>query len=135
MLPLLVFALSGCYHTKITTGKTPSDTVIDKPWAMSFVAGLIPPEELDVSRECPNGVAIVETELSFMNMLVSVITFNIVSPMHLTVTCAAGGMANADAQHLDVSVDATSTQVQAAFQAAAEMSKSSGERIEVRFVD
>lgn len=136
IVPVFALILSGCYHTMITTGKAPSDKVIDKPWAMSFVAGLVPPEELDVAEDCPNGVAIVETELSFMNLLVSAITFNIVSPMHLTVTCAAGGMAaDDDVRHLDLATGSDSREIQAVFQAAAEISKSTGERVQVRFVE
>jgi hypothetical protein len=82
--------LTGCYHASITTGLPESSTeVYDTPWAMGFIAGLIPPAEIDASEKCQNGVAKVETKLSFLNQIVGGITFGIVTPMHITVTCAA----------------------------------------------
>jgi len=84
------FVLTSCYHAQITTGANPSAKVIDNPWAHSFIFGLVPPKEVNVASECPNGVAKVETQINFLNGLVSVITFNIYTPMQITVTCAAG---------------------------------------------
>lgn len=46
----------------------------------------------------------VETELSFVNQLVSAITFGIFAPMHIKVTCATGSGAS-----LDVDADRTVT--------------------------
>lgn len=86
----LVLILSSCYHTKIITDAEPSGEVIDKPWASSFIFGLVPPKEVRTASECGNGVAQVDTQISFLNGLVSAITFNIYTPMHITVTCAAG---------------------------------------------
>ncbi len=88
---LLTFLLTGCYHASITTGLEASNEVIDKPWAMSFVYGLIPPAEIDASAECSNGVAKVETQLSFLNQVVSALTAGIITPMHITITCASDG--------------------------------------------
>lgn len=89
VLILSVF-LTGCYHASITTGLPESSTeVYDTPWAMGFIAGLIPPAEIDASDKCKNGVAKVETQLSFLNQIVGAITVGIVTPMHVTVTCAA----------------------------------------------
>jgi len=92
-LPAMVLVLSGCYHTQVTTGKRASSTVVEVPWAKSFINGLVPPDELNVEEECPNGVAKVETQLSFLNMVAHAVTFGIFSPMHLKVTCAEDGMA------------------------------------------
>jgi hypothetical protein len=87
--------LTSCYHAQITTGAQPSGQVIDNPWAHSFIFGLVPPSEVRTASECPNGVAKVETQISFLNGLVSAITFNIYTPMHITVACADGsGMSN-----------------------------------------
>lgn len=89
---LLAFILlfSSCYHAKIITGEEPSGEVIDKPWASGWIFGLVPPAEIRSQNECENGVAQVDTQISFLNGLVSAITFNIYTPMHITVTCAAG---------------------------------------------
>lgn len=92
-----VVVLGGCYHAIIETGLAPSPTVIDQPWAMGFVAGLIPPSPVQAMQRCPKGVAKVETEHSFLNALVGGFTFSIVTPMHIKVTCALDGTTRAAA--------------------------------------
>jgi hypothetical protein len=67
--------------------------VIDKQWQNSFIIGLVPPGEIDSKAQCPQGVAKVETERSFLNGLVGAITENIYTPIHATVTCASGPVA------------------------------------------
>lgn len=105
-----VLFLSSCYHAQITTGKQMSNEVIDKPWAHSFIFGLVPPNEVSVAEQCENGVAKVETQISFLNGLVSAITFNIYTPMQITVTCAAGsGMSELDSISKDVTVSDVSS--------------------------
>lgn len=103
----LVLVLGGCYHAIIDTGMPASGTVIEEPWAMSFVGGLIPPPLVDVASRCPNGVSRVETQHSFLNSLVGGITSGIITPMTITVTCAAGGMGEAGAADTEV-IDASS---------------------------
>ena len=82
-------ALCGCYRVTVLTSAAPAATVVDKPWQMSFVDGLIPPPELNTREQCPNGASKVVVEHSFLNGLASGITWGIVSPIHVTVTCAA----------------------------------------------
>lgn len=90
VLPLaLVLVIAGCYHAQISTGAPASPQVIDQPWAHSFIAGLVPPNPIDASMQCANGVSRVETRLSFLNMVANAVTFGIYSPMHLTVVCAS----------------------------------------------
>jgi len=92
VIPSVAFGLSGCYSAQVTTDKQPSDQVIEKPWATGFVAGLATPSaQIDAAQQCPNGVAMVETKVSFLNQLATFATFNLYSPMSVTVTCAAGG--------------------------------------------
>jgi len=79
---------TGCYHATVNTGLAPSPQTVEKPWAMSFIAGLIPPSTVETVAQCPKGVAKVETRLSFLNMLVSGLTGGIVTPMEIKVTCA-----------------------------------------------
>jgi hypothetical protein len=86
-----VVALAGCYHAVVETGLTPSPTVIDRPWASGWVYGLVPPKPLSTMAQCPNGPAKVETQLSFLNMLVGSLTLGIYTPMSIRVTCAQGG--------------------------------------------
>jgi hypothetical protein len=80
--------LSGCYHATIDTGREPSPQTITKKWAHGFIFGLVPPSATESKDKCPNGVAKVETQLSFLNMLASGITYGLYSPMQIDVTCA-----------------------------------------------
>ncbi len=88
MLIALVLMMTGCYHAQITTGLEASNEVYKKAWATSFIAGLIPPDMIDATEHCSNGVAKVETRHSFLNLVAQAVTFSIFSPMEITVTCA-----------------------------------------------
>lgn len=84
---LAAILLAGCYHVTVVTAAPPASTTVNKEWQNSFVYGLVPPPELNVKDQCPNGVAKVETERSFLNGLVSLLTWSIYTPMHVEVTC------------------------------------------------
>jgi hypothetical protein len=113
-LALFATSTTACYHAVIETGRPESATVINQPWAMSFVYGLVPPPAVNTASTCPNGVARVDTQHSFLNGLVAAVTFGIVTPMTITVTCASsGGGADNDAA-LTVNVAATATAEQKA---------------------
>jgi hypothetical protein len=80
--------LVACYHATIDTGLAPSNQVIEKPWASGWVYGLVPPDPVETMSKCPNGVSRVETQLSFANQLVDILTLGIYTPMEIKVTCA-----------------------------------------------
>lgn len=90
VLGIAAVALAGCYHAVVTTGNRPdAGNVVDRPWAHSFIGGLVPPSVTDVQQKCgETGVARVETKLSFVNMVANAVTLGIYTPMHITVTCA-----------------------------------------------
>ena len=90
------FALTGCYHAVIQTGRPESTDVISIKWANSFIFGLVPPPIVETASRCTNGVAKVETQHSFLNGLAAVVTFSLYTPMQIDVTCAARGTASAD---------------------------------------
>ena len=90
---MALVALSACYRVTVNTGAPPAATVIDKQWQLSFVYGLVPPPAIDAKQTCPQGVASVVTERSFLNGLVGAITYSLFTPMHATVTCASGPVA------------------------------------------
>jgi hypothetical protein len=90
------FALTGCYHAVIQTGRPESSDVISIKWANSFIFGLVPPPIVETAARCTNGVAKVETQHSFLNGLAAVVTFSLYTPMQIDVTCAARGTASAD---------------------------------------
>ncbi len=84
---------SGCYHATVISGATPSTEVVEQKWAHSFLWGIVPPATVDAAAKCPNGLAKVETQHSFLNGLVAVVTFGIYTPIQITATCAAKGAA------------------------------------------
>jgi hypothetical protein len=87
---MLVLVCAGCFHVTVLTGAPAAPQTVDKQWQLGWVYGLVPPPELSVKDTCTKGVSKVETERSFLNSLTSMITYNIFSPMHTTVTCASG---------------------------------------------
>jgi hypothetical protein len=99
--------LAGCYHATIETGLPPSAQVIDQTFASAWIYGLVPPKTVTTASKCPSGVAKVETEHSFVNQLVGILTLGIYTPMHIKVTCAAASSASGDgtADHQTVSVE------------------------------
>jgi Bor protein len=122
---------AACWHATIVTGKPESQTVVEKQWASSFIEGLVPPDVMDVSKDCPDGVAKVETQHSFLNELVSGITFGIYTPMDIKVTCSgSGGHASAD---YTVPENGTPAERQAVINAAANAAITSGNPVTVKF--
>jgi hypothetical protein len=137
-LPLLVVVTAGCYHATIETGLTPAPGahVIDMPWAMGFVYGLVPPATVNASQKgCPGGVARVETEHSFLNSLVGGFTFGIVTPMHIRITCAgARAELPAGTPEIAVRADAAPGVVQSVFATAADLAVETGKPVAVKFI-
>ena len=94
LLLTLVLLPTACYHATINTGLRPSTMKIENKWATGWIYGLVPPATVQTMSQCPEGVAQVDTQLSFLNQLVSFITWGIYTPMEIVVTCADGGMDN-----------------------------------------
>ena len=86
---LLVLS-AGCYHASIESGMKPGNDKIEQEWASGFAWGLAGPDPIEAQSKCASGLSKVETEHSFLNGLVGAVTLGIYTPMHLTVTCAAG---------------------------------------------
>lgn len=120
----------GCYHATIETGKAPGPETIDKPWASSFVYGLVPPSTVETAQKCPNGVAKVETQQTFLNGLVNLLTFGIYTPMAIKVTCAARSSADAGPVIRSMESGATATEL---VQRAAELSRALGSPVMIDF--
>lgn len=124
-----VFALSGCYHAVIDTGRAPAGDPNITPWAHSFIYGLVPPAVTETARKCPSGVAKVETRQSFVNGLASVITFGIYTPWTISYTCARSGAELPGAKTIKVG-DAGA---QSAMQQAVELSQKLSTTVFVQF--
>lgn len=89
----LILFLTSCYNARIITKADPSNQVIKKEWASSFIYGLVPPPTVKTMNKCSSGVARIETKLSFLNSIARIFTLGIYTPMTITVTCADGGVA------------------------------------------
>jgi hypothetical protein len=90
----LLTGAGGCYHATVETGAPPAPETITKGWASGWIYGLVPPSVVETAQRCPNGVARIETQLSFANQLVSFLTLGIYTPMDIRVTCAANRSAD-----------------------------------------
>jgi hypothetical protein len=91
MTAVAALAMSGCFHATVNTGVAPGTRLVQEKWATSFIYGLVPPDAVNAMAECGGaGVARVETRISFLNGLVGVLTFQIFTPMEITVTCGRG---------------------------------------------
>jgi Bor protein len=87
---LSLLACSGCYHYTIVTGAPASEKSVANNWQKSFVVGLVPPDTINTRAACPSGVAQFETQHSFLNSLVSGLSWNLFTPITTKYTCAAG---------------------------------------------
>jgi hypothetical protein len=134
-LAVIAVTVAGCYNAKIETGLPHSDQKIEDHWADSWIAGLVPPSAVETAEKCPNGVAKVETKLSFLNQLVGVLTLGIYTPMYIEVTCAAEAPRRVEDVEPGIDVDdgASLEEKQAALQRAAELSATSGDAVWVVF--
>ena len=124
--------LVACYHATIETGLTPSTEVLEQSFASSWIYGLVPPKTVSTSSRCPDGVAKVETQHTFVNQLVGVLTLGIYTPMHIRVTCAQRTTATSGAL-LDVPVSADEAAIQNAFSDAAVIAAAGDQPVIVRF--
>jgi hypothetical protein len=125
-------ALSACYHATIETGLTPSTQVLEQSFASSWIYGLVPPKTVETASRCPDGVARVETQHTFVNQLVGFLTLGIYTPMHIRVTCAQAGATSSGAS-LWVPSTAGSEEVRAAFGDAADFVARTDTAVIVRF--
>lgn len=135
VLALAAVALlsSACFHAVIETGLPAGTQVINQPMTMSFVDGLVAPAPVNVASRCPNGVARVETQHSFVNGLIGAVTLGIVTPMTITVTCAASRTSLAPTTPADIIVPVmTRLAIQAAFAEAADRTVASGVPVTVQ---
>jgi hypothetical protein len=127
-------ALGACFHATIETGLSPSTKVLEQKWASSWIYGLVPPKTVETASRCPDGVAKVETQLSFLNQVVHIVTLGIYTPMEIRVTCALpAGTSAPQGAILTVPVGSDTEGVRAAFGAAAEWAAEGEGMVLVRF--
>ena len=85
----ILLTTAACFHQSVQSGLQPSSTVVEHQSVATWLWGIVAAEPIDVRQQCPTGVAKVETEQSFMNGLVGVVTLGIYTPQRLRGTCAA----------------------------------------------
>ncbi|WP_179862084.1 Bor family protein [Longibacter salinarum] len=124
---------SGCYHQQVVTGKEEGSNVIENEWANSFVFGIVPPPVVETMEECPDGVARVETKLTFLNGVVSALTMSIYTPMYVKVTCASGTMSSMNAPAIRIDSNAPADEKAVAVRHALEESRTSDRAVLVQF--
>jgi hypothetical protein len=133
---LLVLAAPACYHATVETGLAPSPQTVEKAFAPAWIDGLVPPSTVSTAAQCHTGVAKVETQLSFVNMLVGAITLGIFTPMDIKVTCAAAHAALPDPRSREFAArsDASPAVLEAVLAAAIVASERTGTPSLIRFV-
>lgn len=130
---LALAVLPACYHATIETGATPSTTVIKKGFASGWIYGLVPPKTVETASQCPNGVARVETQLSFVNQLVSFLTLGIYTPMQIDVTCAEAHTMGSRDGDVVVPAGGGRAELEAALETAVARAAETGSAVLVRF--
>ena len=135
LLSLLVGAclLSGCFHQIVQTGRTPGTTVVERPWTATWLGGAVPAEEISTVAQCPSGVATIETQQSFLNGLVGLLTLGIYTPQDVKVTCASGSAAAPVGRQFELSPGSSVEQRVLAIEQAVAVAVTNREIVQVRY--
>jgi hypothetical protein len=128
-------AVTGCWHATVETGLPAGPQTISQRWASVWLWGLVPPKTVAASSQCTSGVAKVETQLSFLNSVVHILTLGIYTPMDIRVTCAAttSSMLPTDAPILAIPAGASTSVIQSLISEAADKAVDTGEAVLIRF--
>lgn len=128
-LALTVLLMTGCYHQVVQTGATPApgNAVVQQTVALYFF-GLVG-AEVDTTGDCPTGVAIIETQQTFLNGLLGVVTLGIYTPQTVTITCAGGEEEVPDAPVVTIATNASTVEAETAARRAFELAKRSHEPV------
>jgi len=82
-------AASACHHVVIDGGLEPTGERYDEEWNLAFAAAIYP-AQVDASGQCGGYFSDVETRHSFLNTVVTAVTFGIISPMEVRMGCGVG---------------------------------------------
>lgn len=134
-LSLLATALAtaACYHQVVTTGRPAGTPVIEKPWTSTFLFGLVPASEINTAAKCPGGVATVETQQTFVNGVVGVLTLGIYTPVSVRITCASRSASLPGAREIRVGEGGGFGARADAIELAVELAERTGAPIVVRY--
>lgn len=89
---IALLSATGCYRFAVVNEKAPEGAKVKNEWQPFAIYGLVPLGEnpIEASDKCPDGLAKVEMEHSFLNGLVSWFTFSLFNPITVSYTCAGG---------------------------------------------
>jgi hypothetical protein len=138
LLTAVCLTTVGCFHATIETGLNPNGQTVTQKWASCWILGLVPPKTVEAAAKCPSGVSKVDTQRSFLNGLVGMLTIGIYTPMEIVVQCGDGmgtGVLPTDAQQITISDKATSEEIQRVYSDAAILAYKTSKPVYVRFVE
>ena len=85
----VVLVISGCYKATVQTGIQPGPVEISHTQA-TWINGLVPASPVNAVEDCGEaGVAIVQTEHSFLNQLLAALTLGIYTPVTVRIRCGS----------------------------------------------
>lgn len=92
MLALLTCAAlgTGCYNVTYTNPNLPANGVVHEGRGSHFIFGLVGDEVVPAYQMCPGGVSSIHTEMTFVDLLLTTITFAIYTPRSWEVHCGGG---------------------------------------------
>lgn len=85
LLACVVISLSGCYQLNVRNGAG-SGSPVERRQHL-FALGFFGDPDIDVKRECPSGVATVDTRFSAEDVLLTIASVGIYSPRTVLVDC------------------------------------------------
>ncbi|HEY7569062.1 MAG TPA: hypothetical protein VH762_15890 [Gemmatimonadaceae bacterium] len=134
VLAIGLLSSTACFRQVVQTGNTAGSNVVDRQFVATWLWGIVPAQPIDVRQSCPSGVATIETEQSFMNGLVGLITLGIYSPQHLRVTCATGSARlPEDAREIIIPANVSKDELSSIVSMAVQQTLQSGTATVVRF--
>jgi len=91
ILPVvLLVGLTGCFHFHYITEDEPLSPPAMEAWHGNLIFGLFEVSDpVEVPRLCPAGYGRIDSEMTFLNGLVSAVTFRIYDAQTVTVACRA----------------------------------------------
>lgn len=91
-----VLVISGCYKATIQTGIQPGPVEISRSQA-TWINGLVPASPVNAVEDCGDaGVAIIQTEHSFLNQLLGALTLGIYTPVTVRIRCGSASGEDGD---------------------------------------
>ncbi len=86
---LVLVLASGCYRTTYVTGMGMGGPVAQER-VNFFLFGIIGEADVDVQELCPDGVGWMQNRMSFVDLLLGLVTLNLYAPRTVELHCSKG---------------------------------------------